>query len=139
MAEQKVDQNLGLVYTLGVAAGIKRDGTSFESREFTDGVWTRFQRKVPRKMGGYRQMFRDPNGIARGIISNAYNGVNYVFTGTSNTLDVFTSSTNLGTGSGPFSAVFTGALVNTNTFLVEGSGYTNGTYTNVVLTGLSFA
>lgn len=104
MADQKVDQNLGLVYTLGVAPGIKRDGTSFESREFTDGSWTRFQRKVPRKMGGYRQMFRDSNGIARGIISNAYNGLNYIFTGNDTTLDAFTTGTNFGVGSGPFPA-----------------------------------
>jgi hypothetical protein len=104
MAEQKMDQNLGLVYTLGVAAGIKRDGTTFESREFTDGVWTRFQRKVPRKMGGYRQMFRDPNGIPRGIISNAYNALNYIFTGNATTLDAFTTGTNFGVGSGPFPA-----------------------------------
>lgn len=104
MAEQKLDQNLGMVYTLGVAAGIKRDGTSFESREFTDGVWTRFQRNVPRKMGGYRQMFRDPNGIPRGIISNAYNALNYIFTGNDTTLDAFTTGTNFGVGSGPFPA-----------------------------------
>lgn len=104
MAQQKMDQNLGLVYTLGVEAGIKRDGTTFESREFTDGVWTRFQRKVPRKMGGYRQMFRDPNGIPRGIIANAYNALNYIFTGNANTLDAFTTGTNFGVGSGPFPA-----------------------------------
>jgi len=104
MAEQKMDQNLGLVYTLGVAPGIKRDGTTFESREFTDGTWTRFQRGVPRKMGGYRQMFRDPNGIPRGIISNSYNALNYIFTGNATTLDAFTTGTNLGVGSGPFPA-----------------------------------
>lgn len=102
MAEQKQDPNLSMVYTLGVEAGIKRDGTVFESREFTDGTWTRFQRKVPRKMGGYRQMFRDPNGIARGMISNAYNALNYIFAGNANTLDAFTTGTNFGVGSGPF-------------------------------------
>jgi hypothetical protein len=127
MAEQKMDQNLGLVYTLGVAPGIKRDGTTFESREFTDGTWTRFQRGVPRKMGGYRQMFRDPNGIPRGIISNSYNALNYIFTGNATTLDAFTTGTNLGVGSGPFPAkIMVGysefALVSTATpnFVVAG-------------------
>lgn len=127
MAEQKLDQNLGAIYTLGVAAGIKRDGTSFESREFTDGVWTRFQRGVPRKMGGYRQMFRDSNGTPRGMISNAYNALNYMFIGNENTLDAFTTSTNFGVGSGPFKcdmmvgySEFTIASVSTPSFNIAG-------------------
>ena len=99
------DQNQNLIYTLGVAAGIKRDGTHFEAREFNDGVWTRFQRMVPKKMGGYRQMFRDNNGIPRGLIANAYNGINYLFSGNRNTLDAFTAGTTLGIGTGPFAAV----------------------------------
>lgn len=96
------DENLNLIYTLGVKPGIKRDGTTFESREFTDGTWTRFQRGVPKKMGGYRQMFRDPNGIARGMIVNAYNGLNFIFAGNANTLDAFTTGTTLGAGTGPY-------------------------------------
>ena len=82
MAAQQQDPNLSAIYTLGVRPVIKRDGTEFESSEFTDGVWTRFQRGVPKKIGGYRQMFRDANGIPRGIIINAYNGLNYIFAGT---------------------------------------------------------
>jgi hypothetical protein len=35
-------------------AGIKRDGTQFEGDYYVDGQWCRFQRKLPRKMGGYR-------------------------------------------------------------------------------------
>jgi hypothetical protein len=104
MAE-KFDQNLSLIYTLGVQPGIKRDGTAFESREFTDGTWCRFQRGVPRKIGGYRQMFRDPNGIARGMIINAYNGLNYIFSGNATTLDAFTTGTTLGTGNGPYPVI----------------------------------
>ena len=98
------DAKDSLIYTLGVTSGIKRDGTTFEAREFSDGTWCRFQRGVPKKMGGYRQMFREPNGIPRGMITNPYDGVNYMFLGTSNTLDVFTSSTNLGIGAGPYVA-----------------------------------
>lgn len=102
-----VDQR-EMIYTLGVTPGIKRDGTTFESREFSDGEWCRFQRGVPKKIGGYRQMFREPNGVPRGLIMNAYNGVNYMFLGTSNTLDIFTSGTTLGLGSGPYTASTTG-------------------------------
>jgi len=103
MAEE-LDQNLGLIYTLGVMPGIKRDGTTFESREFTDGVWCRFQRGVPKKMGGYSELFRDPNGIARGMIVNAFNGQNFIFAGNATTLDAYTTGTTFGAGSGPYIA-----------------------------------
>jgi len=57
MADQQVGEQYSLIYTLGVTHGIKRDGTKFESREYTDGVWCRFQRGMPVKMGGYLEMF----------------------------------------------------------------------------------
>jgi hypothetical protein len=97
------DQKDNLIYTLVVQAGIKRDGTTFESREFSEGEWCRFQRLVPKKMGGYREMFRTYTGIPRGMITNPINGVNYIFIGSQSTIDVFTSSTNLGDGAGPYS------------------------------------
>lgn len=106
MADQNVPARQ-LIYTLGVTPGIKRDGTTFEAREFSDGEWVRFQRGIPKKIGGYRQMFRDPNGIARGLIINAYNGVNYIYQGYNNGLDVYTTGTSLGIGSGPYSATLT--------------------------------
>jgi hypothetical protein len=94
-----------MVYTLGVQAGIKRDGTIFESREYSDGEWCRFQRGTPKKMGGYRELFSTFNGIARGMIANPYNGVNYIFTGNSGGIDVFTTGLTYGVGSGPFKAI----------------------------------
>jgi len=107
MADQQDNSQFSQIYTLVSQAGIKRDGTTFESVEFTDGVWTRFQRMVPKKMGGYRQMFKEPNGVPRGLILNAYNGVNYMFLGYNNGLDVFTTGTSLGQGSGPYAATLT--------------------------------
>lgn len=104
MADQAANQ---MIYTLGVTPGIKRDGTTFEAREYSDGQWVRFQRGVPKKIGGYRQMFTEPNGIPRGLITNAYNAVNYMFVGYNNGLDVFTSGTNLGVGAGPYAATLT--------------------------------
>lgn len=103
--ENPVNQQYSLVHTLGVKPGIKRDGTTFESQEFSDGVWCRFQRGVPKKMGGYREIFTTFNGIPRGMITNSYNGVNYVFVGNENGLDVFTTGTTFGVGSGPFPAI----------------------------------
>lgn len=105
MAEQsQVQEQYNLVYTLGVQPGIKRDGTTFESREFSDGEWCRFQRGVPKKMGGYRQIFATINGIARGMVANAFDGINYIFAGNRYGIDVFTTGTTIGVGTGPFIA-----------------------------------
>jgi len=95
------------IYTLGVEEGIMRDGTKFMARNFSDGTWCRFQRGLPKKMGGYRELFSTFSGILRGLISNAYNGVNYIFAGWSGGLNVFTTGTTLGVGSGPYDAIFT--------------------------------
>lgn len=104
MADQQepVQEQYNTVYTLSVQPGIKRDGTKFETREYSDGTWCRFQRGVPKKMGGYRTLFTSLNGIARGMIANATSGVNYIFSGTNSNLQVFTTGTTLGLGSGPF-------------------------------------
>ena len=121
------DENLSVVYTLGLAPGVKRDGTVFESRECTDGLWNRFQRGTPRKIGGYSRMFLDKYGIARGIIANAYNGQNFIFTGTEETIDAFTTSLSFAAGTGPSKAVInvgyaeTAVTSNTSsTFVVAG-------------------
>lgn len=119
MADQQLPDNFNQVYTLGVQPGIKRDGTTFESREYSDGVWCRFQRGVPKKMGGYRQLFGTFGGIARGMISNPSNGVNYVFLGNQTGIEVFTTGTSLGIGSGPFKAIiepgYATQTINSNT------------------------
>ena len=99
--ENRLPDQYNLVYTLSVQPGIKRDGTTFESREFSDGQWCRFQRGVPKKMGGYRQLFATFNGIPRGLIANSYNGVNYLFAGNRNGLEAFITGTTFGVGSGP--------------------------------------
>jgi hypothetical protein len=102
--ENKLPDQYNLVYTLGVQPGIKRDGTIFESREFSDGEWCRFQRGTPRKMGGYRELFATFTGIPRGMISNSFNGVNYIFVGNQYGLEAFTTGTTFGVGSGPLVA-----------------------------------
>jgi hypothetical protein len=97
-------EQYNLVYTLGVQPGIKRDGTTFESREFSDGEWCRFQRLTPKKMGGYRQLFGSFNGIPRGMVNNAFDGINYIFVGDAVGLEVFSTGTTFGVGSGPYEA-----------------------------------
>ena len=92
------------IYSLAIPAGIKRDGTQFQNDQYTDGVWCRFQRGEPKKIGGFSTLFTSFSGIYRGMMNVPYNGVNYVFAGTANSLDVFTTGTTYGNGSGPYIA-----------------------------------
>jgi len=92
------------IYSLAIPAGIKRDGTQFQNDQYTDGVWCRFQRGDPKKMGGYRTLFTSNTGVYRGMVSQPYNGVNYIFAGNYKELDVFNCGINYGVGSGPFAA-----------------------------------
>ena len=48
-------------------AGIKRDGTRFEGDFYVDGQWVRFQRGLPRKIGGYKVINRYLSEISRGL------------------------------------------------------------------------
>ena len=101
MAEQDPKSS---VFTFNITPGIKRDGVVFESQEFTNGVWMRFQRGVPKKIGGYRQAFATNNGIPRGMITQSVAGTNYVVVGSSGGIDVFAAGTSSTTGTGPYSA-----------------------------------
>ena len=92
------------IFSLAIPAGIKRDGTVFQADQYTDGVWCRFQRGDPKKIGGFATLFTSFNGIYRGMVNVPYNGVNYVFAGTANNLAVFTTGTTYGAGSGPYIA-----------------------------------
>jgi hypothetical protein len=92
------------IYSLAIPAGIKRDGTIFQADEFTDGIWCRFQRGDAKKMGGYRTLFQSLSGIYRGLFAQPAGGINYIFAGNYNELDVFTTGTTYGAGSGPYKA-----------------------------------
>lgn len=59
-------------------AGIKRDGTKFEGNFYVDGQWVRFQRGLPRKIGGYRQISNFVDGIVRQFHLQSQN--NFTFT-----------------------------------------------------------
>ena len=66
--------------------GIKRDGTVFEGDFYVDGQWVRFQRGLPRKMWGYRQIMNTLAGPSRGTYTYPYNGLLYTFSGSSGLL-----------------------------------------------------
>jgi len=121
------------VFTIDTLPGVQRDGTVFDMNFYTDARWVRFQRGRPRKVGGYRAIVSSANGYSRGIYVNSVDGVNSVFNGYNNGLEVVNIN-NLGIGAGVNQFSFTGRALTLNT-LVGGSGYVNATYTAVPLTG----
>jgi len=73
-------------------AGIKRDGTQFEGDYYVDGQWCRFQRKLPRKMGGFRQLSNNISGLARGVFTQTDNNNVFMHIGSANLLERLTVS-----------------------------------------------
>ncbi len=123
------------VISLQIKPGIQRDGTIFDAPTYVDGRWVRFQRGRPRKIRGYRGIFLNASGISRGMIMNSENGLNYIYSGWSNGLELWQTDDDDGTGAGPTTIGFVGTLDGAEYTLEGGSAYTNGTYAGVSLTG----
>jgi hypothetical protein len=70
--------------------GIKRDGTKFEGNFYTDGQWVRWQRGLPRKMGGYRSTQKYLTEISRGFSTFTQQGFIYCHSGGESSLERFT-------------------------------------------------
>lgn len=70
--------------------GIKRDGTKFDGDFYTDGQWVRFQRGLPRKIGGYRSISKYLTEISRGFTSYTQQLVQYCHSGSATKLERFT-------------------------------------------------
>ena len=68
------------------------------------------------------------------MIMNSENGLNYIYSGTNDALQMWTTDNNNGVGTGPYDIVFGGGVL-TLTGRVAGTLYTTGTYTGVSLTG----
>ena len=118
------------VVTLQVGPGIQRDGTQFASGTYVDGQWVRFQYGRPRKIAGYNGAFLNASGISRGMIMSAQDGLNYVISGYNNGIERWTTDNDDAVGFGPTPIEPSGSIA-TVTITNQGSGYTNGTYTNV--------
>ncbi len=69
--------------------GIKRDGTKFEGDNYVDGQWVRFQRALPRKMGGYRSISKFLSGVARTLNGYTQDLLTYVHAGSANLVERF--------------------------------------------------
>ena len=87
------------VFSLDTQPGIQRDGTTFDKNFYSDGQWVRFQRGRPRKIGGYRVISAQLTGPSRGIWLNVENGINYIYSGYNDGLQVVGVDNN-GVGSG---------------------------------------
>lgn len=70
--------------------GIKRDGTKFDGDFYTDGQWVRWQRGLPRKMGGYRSTQKYLTEISRGFSTYTQQNFIYCHSGGATTLERFT-------------------------------------------------
>ena len=69
--------------------GIKRDGTKFEGDNYVDGQWVRFQRGLPRKIGGYRAISKYLREVSRAMHEFTQNNLTYVHSGSANLLERF--------------------------------------------------
>lgn len=61
--------------------GVKRDGTLLEGDACVSAQWARWQRELPRKMGGYRCLSNDMGGIVRQIHTQGISGVVHTHVG----------------------------------------------------------
>ena len=69
--------------------GIKRDGTRFEGDQYVDGQWVRFQRSLPRKIGGYRSINKFLRGVVRSLHEYTQDSLTYIHGGSANLLERF--------------------------------------------------
>ena len=94
--------------------GIKRDGTKFEGNAYVDGQWVRWQRGLPRKMGGYKATQKYLQEISRGFSNFTQMNFIYCHSGGSSTLERFTidatGNSSIVTGRTPVAATATGSV-----------------------------
>ena len=70
--------------------GIKRDGTKFEGDFYTDGQWVRWQRGLPRKMGGFKTTQKSLQEVSRGFSTFTQMMFVYCHSGGTSSLERFT-------------------------------------------------
>jgi hypothetical protein len=84
---------MGLIQ-LASAPGVQRDGTMLAATAHTDAQWCRWQRGLPRKIGGYKTIQTYLTGIERAMLSQAQGSASgqlrYLNCGNQNGMDCFT-------------------------------------------------
>jgi hypothetical protein len=79
----------GSVVQIRSQPGIKRDGTKFEGDNYVDGQWVRFQRGLPRKIGGYRSISKYLREVSRALFDFTQNSLTYIHSGSANLVERF--------------------------------------------------
>ena len=122
------------VVVLTCPPGIQRDGTNFASDRYGDGMWVRFQRGLPRKIGGFVGVFLNASGISRGVQMTAVNGLNYVVSGYSAGLEQWVTDVDGGVGTGPYTYTLNNFTSSANNLWQFDIGYdsTGGGTNNLV-------
>lgn len=77
--------------------GIKRDGTRFEGDNYVDGQWVRFQRGLPRKIGGYKAISKYLRDVSRALTTFTQNSLTYVHSGSASSVERFFIDNDLNT------------------------------------------
>jgi len=77
--------------------GIKRDGTRFEGDQYVDGAWCRFQRGLPRKIGGYRAINKFAHGLPRTLNEFTQDRLTYIHMGSHDHIERFFIDTSFNT------------------------------------------
>lgn len=72
------------------APGIKRDGTVLEGDAYVAGQWCRWDRNLPRKIGGYRSINKYLSEVSRALITFTQNNLTYVHSGSADLIERFT-------------------------------------------------
>jgi hypothetical protein len=112
------------IIPLASAPGIQRDGTMLAATSHTDGQWCRWQRGLPRKIGGYKVIEPYLTGIERLIYSQAASGFRYISAGNAAGVDFFTVD-NFAQASSVFNPTFPATTNPTTTGLPGGANYLN--------------
>lgn len=61
--------------------GVQRDGRHLAAKAYTDAQWCRWQRGLPRKMGGYKNTQAYLTAVSRALFSQAGTGYRYLNSG----------------------------------------------------------
>jgi len=87
-----------VLHPLLIQPGIQRDGTNLAKSTWIDGQWVRFQRGLPQKMGGYKQICGYTNSlitsVPRGLFIVANNENFNIYVGTASTIGYYTIDNN---------------------------------------------
>jgi len=102
------------VISLLIKPGVQRDGTVFDAPCFVAGMWVRFQRGRPRKMGGYNAMFLNAPEVSRGMLMQSQSSINYVYSGSKSYVSAWQTDDDDATGAGPTNVNLNNFTANAN-------------------------